>query len=297
METFARNAYIGVAMDLQNTLLYISSFQDLDEGYLKHPARDSFYEIYWLKHNKPLHFVEDGKVKVKGDWMYLVPPFRIFPFDKTGKEGLLIAFNRELLVMEPKEYSLSLFRLFSRHGDFSTLFMDEHNSGNLHVILRLLIDEYCEEPPNVLLQRTLLKAFLLKLMSNRDQELVSPNVNEKRIYHFLLLLDHHFTTQRDVDFYASKLNLSSKRLNQILKERFNRTIGQLLKERIIIEAKHELFAGKGGVKEIAFKLGFYDASYFSRFFRKATGVSPEQYRMRFAEQININNRLSSSYEK
>lgn len=276
-------------MDLQSTFIYISSFLELDESYLTHPGRDAFYEIYWLKQNKPLHFVEDGKLKVKGDWMYLVPPFRIFSFNPEGKEGLLIAFNKELLVFEAKEFSLNIFRLFSRHGDFSTLFMEEHNSVNLNAILELLTDEYRQMPSNLLLQRTLLKAFLLKLMANRDQELISPNANEKRIYHFLLLLENHFKTHRDVDFYAEKLNLSSKRLNQILKERFNRTIGQLLKERIIIEAKHELFAGHGGVKEIAFRLGFFDASYFSRFFRKATGLSPDQYRSRFAEQLKITN--------
>src|SRR5690606_36486463 len=133
------------------------------------------------------------------------------------------------LVFEAKEFSLNVFRLFSRHGDFSTLFMDEHNSVSLNAILKLLIDEYGLLPSNLLLQRTLLKAFLLKIMANRDQELVSPNANEKRIYHFLLLLENHFKTHRDVDFYAGKLNLSPKRLNQILKERFNRTIGQLLK--------------------------------------------------------------------
>src|SRR5690606_29408690 len=131
-----------------------------------------------------LHFVEDGKLQVKGDWMYLVPPFRVFSFDPKDKEGLLVAFNKELLVFEAKEFSLNIFRLFSRHGDFSTLFMEEHNSVNLNAILELLIDEYKQPSSNLLLQRTLLKAFLLKLMANRDQELISPNANEKRIYHF-----------------------------------------------------------------------------------------------------------------
>lgn len=251
-------------LDLRKSDLYIASFDELNDGFLDNSDRDLLFEIYWL---------EDQKL------MYLIPPLRNYRFKKALPTGTLIAFNKDLLTYEAQEFSLIVFNFFSRHGDFSTIFLDEYTSTSLTHILNIIDEEYSQlRPSNILLLRTLLKAFLLKLMASSEQQLISPDLNEKRVYHFLLLLEHHYTTEKSVRFYAEKLSLSSKRLNQILKEKVGKTINQLLQERLLIEAKHLLFLGKSNVKEISFSLGFDDPSYFSRFFKKMTNLSPEEFR-------------------
>lgn len=265
-------------LDPKRRLLFFSTFQQLDNTFLNDPNRDSYFEIYWVKNEKPLHFIDKDKMKVEGDWMYLVPSFRNYQFQQSNREGVLLAFNKDLLSYEAKEFSLNVFNLFSRHGDFSTLFIDKENSDSINTIFNLIKEEYTHHSANLLLIRTLLKAFLLKLMASAQQQLISPDYNERRIYHFLLLLENHFTTERSVNFYADKLSISAKRLNQILKPRIGKTINQLIQERLLIEAKHLLFIGKENIKEISFTLGFQDSSYFSRFFKKMTGMSPEKFR-------------------
>ncbi|STD11909.1 helix-turn-helix domain-containing protein [Chryseobacterium carnipullorum] len=52
----------------------------------------------------------------------------------------------------------------------------------------------------------------------------------------------------------------------------------MIAQRLILEAKRELSFGALTIKEIAFKLGFSDASYFSRFFKKQTGRNPEGFK-------------------
>lgn len=220
--------------------------------------------------------------------MYLVPPSRNYEFNKSKKSGMLIAFNKDLLTYEAKEFSLNVFSMFSKHGEFSTLFIDEENAKTLTAIINILEDEYEQHNENILLIRTLLKAFLLKTMVSSQQQLISPDLNEKRIYHFLLLLENHYLSEKRVDFYANKLNLSSKRLNQILKEKLGKTINQILQERLLIEAKHLLFTGTQSIKEIAFSLGFQDSSYFSRFFKKMTTLRPEEYKLELKKQITFN---------
>jgi len=279
---------MSTRLNLRKRYFHISTFRHLGEDFLNHPDRKLYFEIYWVNNEAPLHFVEDKKMTVKGDWMYLVPPFRNYHFDKTDKDGTLIAFNKDVLMYEAKESSLNIYNLFNRHGDFTTFFVDQEVSKSLTAILDLIKDEYTENRDNVLLLRTLLKAFLLKIMYSAKQQLINPELNEKRVYHFLLLLENHYISEKKVDFYAEKLNLSSKRLNQILKKKLGKTINQLLQERLLIEAKHLLFAGKENIKEISFSLGFHDSSYFSRFFKKMTNLSPEEFRTTIKNKISLN---------
>jgi AraC-like DNA-binding protein len=78
--------------------------------------------------------------------------------------------------------------------------------------------------------------------------------------------------------YSSLLNISSKALAKITRSHFNKTLTHLISERIVIEAKRELYLTSKTVKEIAWQLGFDDEYYFSRFFRNNADVSPQLFR-------------------
>ncbi len=74
------------------------------------------------------------------------------------------------------------------------------------------------------------------------------------------------------------LNISPKALAKITKNHFNKTLTNLISERIIIEAKRDLYLTNKPIKEIAYGLGYTDESYFSRFFKINTDVSPQMFR-------------------
>lgn len=78
--------------------------------------------------------------------------------------------------------------------------------------------------------------------------------------------------------YAEMLNISSKALAKITKVHFNKTLTDLIAERIVIEAKRELYLTSKPVKYIAYELGFDDEYYFIRFFKKNADVSPQLFR-------------------
>src|SRR5690554_110615 len=267
--------------------IHISTFEQLDPTFLERPDRSDYFEMYWVKDETPEHFIDHESRNIKGEWIYLVPPLRNYLFKRAGKKGIVIVFHGDLLMFEAKEFSLNVYTLFGRHGDFSTLFIDEDTTGSLAAILNILQAELRQDSGNLLLLRTLLKAFLLKLMAGSGQRLISPDLNEKRIYQFLLLLENHYTTEKRVEFYAEQLSLSAKRLNQILKQKLGKTINQILQERLLIEAKHLLFVGKDSIQEIAYRLGFQDASYFSRFFKKMTRRRPEEFRAEVKKKISF----------
>jgi AraC family transcriptional regulator, transcriptional activator of pobA len=92
------------------------------------------------------------------------------------------------------------------------------------------------------------------------------------------LLRTHITTQKQVSTYAGMLNLSVFQLNKITRETVDKPASELINEQIILEAKRYLLATSYQVKDIADQLGYEDISYFIRFYKKHTGITPEAFR-------------------
>lgn len=97
-----------------------------------------------------------------------------------------------------------------------------------------------------------------------------------RLYHDLLI--ENIDYNRDIDFYSKKLDITPNHLNKSVKAATGKTAISLLNEISILKAKMLLRNTNKSIGEIAFELGIEDQSYFSRFFKKATGLTPLQYR-------------------
>jgi AraC family transcriptional regulator, transcriptional activator of pobA len=91
-------------------------------------------------------------------------------------------------------------------------------------------------------------------------------------------IEEHFVSLHSPGDYAGLLNISTAALNKVVKGSLNKTLSQLIAERIIVEAKRQLYLTATPVKQIAFELGYDDEFYFSRFFKGHVGVSPQLFR-------------------
>ena len=99
------------------------------------------------------------------------------------------------------------------------------------------------------------------------------------------LINDHFINERNTSFYAQQLGLTNKKLNLISLKHTGKTIKQLLLERLVLETKKEIYLGKKNLKEITFNLGFNAPSYFTRFFKKYTGITPTEFIERQKVQV------------
>ncbi|HEV2479468.1 MAG TPA: helix-turn-helix domain-containing protein [Puia sp.] len=91
-------------------------------------------------------------------------------------------------------------------------------------------------------------------------------------------IETHYRTHHQAGDYEQLLHVSAAVLNKASKQYFGKTLTALIAERLIIEAKRQLYLTAKAVKEIAFELGYSDEFYFSRFFKKNVGVSPQVFR-------------------
>jgi AraC family transcriptional regulator, transcriptional activator of pobA len=92
------------------------------------------------------------------------------------------------------------------------------------------------------------------------------------------LVEENFRQQRLLDFYAAKLAMTPDHLNKHAKRTTGVTAGHLIRQRVLTEAKRLLVFSDQPIHEIAEDLAFSDPSHFTRFFRKHTGTTPQQFR-------------------
>jgi AraC family transcriptional activator of pobA len=95
---------------------------------------------------------------------------------------------------------------------------------------------------------------------------------------FLLLVEQHFAEHWPVARYASRLGLSPQRLNRLVRTERGCTALELVHERLTREACRRLVYVAMPAASLALELGFEDSAYFSRFFKRRTGMSPQQWR-------------------
>jgi len=91
-------------------------------------------------------------------------------------------------------------------------------------------------------------------------------------------IEERFASLHSPGDYAGMLNISTAALNKVVKASLDKTLSQLIAERIVVEAKRQLYLTSKPVKQIAFELGYDDEFYFSRFFKGNVGVSPQYFR-------------------
>lgn len=130
--------------------------------------------------------------------------------------------------------------------------------------------------------RHLLTALLLTLKPMYEAESTSPSAQlsraEKVLRQFLALVNQYARTQRNIEFYADRLCLSPHYLSNLVREACGQTVMQWINRSVILEAKVLLKHSDLLTYQIADELNFPNPSFFSKFFKRMTGMTPGEYR-------------------
>lgn len=106
---------------------------------------------------------------------------------------------------------------------------------------------------------------------------VSPYKNNI-VERFLELVHTHYREERMISFYANKLCITPKYLSKIVKENTGRSAGEWIENHVVLDARAMLQSSDMTIQQIAVSLNFPNQSFFGKYFKRATGMSPKQYR-------------------
>ena len=119
--------------------------------------------------------------------------------------------------------------------------------------------------------------YLQRNPQYRPDEVKSYRVREQ-FNRFMMLLEKDYKISRDVNYYAEKMNISSKYLTNIVSQVTGHTPKTIIDQYVILQLKMHLKRSTQSIKEMAWEFHFADVSFFCRYFKKHTGLTPQQIR-------------------
>lgn len=281
-----------------------SSILDIDwtgKSTAKKELNDFFIE--------PLHILKDGKIpsrphrKTVNDFIFitkgsiekmvcssvyevekgmimLLPPYKIRTFlhYTPDVEGFYCHFSNEFISDGP---GLKYLQDILNHAEIlynPTLFPDQEHQERISTLLRQMEELYRQNQGFDLIRLYLFT--LLGEIRHFIENLPRPNLsaNETLVFRFRKLITSQIQNLHSVKEYADLLHVSPNHLNKSIKNTTGKTASEIINESLLMEAKALLSQPHYSVSEISFALGVEDVSYFSRFFKKHSGISPSDYR-------------------
>lgn len=119
---------------------------------------------------------------------------------------------------------------------------------------------------------------IIQRLQGMDHNFPAKERNEEIFECFMENLTLYHTTERSLNFYAGKMGITANYLSKLIKECTGRTAVEWIDEYVILEAKSMIKHTQFTIQEIAYKLNFPSPSFFGKYFKRLTGMSPKQYK-------------------
>lgn len=247
--------------------------------------RHNFYELIWVQRGVGTHQIDFTTHTLQDKTLFFLTPGQVhYLHDQQAviEQASILIFNEEFIYQGDTDRellsSLTLLPAWDQH----TQTVQPPDATPLEHLIALMDAEYHLPNRNYELLRSALRILLILTVRHRTTVALSAgDLNTRRLNAFRTLVETQFATHHQAPPYAGQLALSLKRLDQICRQLTGKSAQRLIHERIVVEAKRLIAYHQASVKEVAFQIGFDDPSYFSRFFRRMTGVSPQSFREQF----------------
>lgn len=264
-------------------LLHVESIQARSRLYrweIDSHLHQGLHQLVWLQHGPVKAVLDDSRTEAEGPLAIAIPPGVAHAFGFTpASDGMVLTFDPRLLSEDDAEQRMAraLQLLFASPR---VLTVPARELQRLQPLFTQLLAEHESSDPGPV-TGWLARAVLWRLAEVARRAAVPARRAAQPLYtRWVVLAEAHYREHWPVTRYAAALGLSAERLNRLVRAETGDNAQALLHARLVREACRRLVHIAAPVSRIAFELGFEDAAYFSRFFRRHVGVAPGEYRRR-----------------
>lgn len=269
----------------RNEDLLISRFKPYSKihKHLHYPHRHNFYHLLLFTEGSGMHSIDFLNFPVKPYQIYFMVPGQVHSWNfEEPADGFVVNFSNSFFqpfLLRP-DY-LETFPFFSGEAADSVFEIPERLRPQIIDLFNEILNESegTERLNSDLIRVQLVHIFILiaRLASDKVKN-ISSAYNYTLLKNFKQLIEKNFLSLKLPKEYAELLYITPNHLNALCNDLLGISAGELIRNRIILEAKRLLVNLNLTISEISLQLNFNDNSYFTKFFKKYTGVTPEEFR-------------------
>lgn len=255
---------------------------------LKLPHRHNFYHMILFTQGEGSHTVDFQKFPVKAGQIYFMVPGQVHSWEFEGDvDGFVLNFSPNLFqsyLLRP-DY-LSQFSFFKGIAGDSVIQLPETDTQNaVKLFEEMLAIKFNANPFGIdKLRVAMLRLFLMVQEQCTHSGNALSGHNLTTLNNFQRLVDEHHATLRLPKEYAEMLFITPNHLNALTQDVLGKSAGEVIRDRVALEVKRLLINLEIPITEIAYQLNFSDNSYFTKFFKKQAGCTPEEFRKQVFKQ-------------
>ncbi len=241
------------------------------------PHKHDFYLVVLFTKGKGKHEVDFETYKVGPGALFVLKPGQMHYWELSKDvDGFVFFHSREFFDKGFISLSVKDFQFYNSFQNPPCFKIKGKSVLKLAGLMEEIVSEYNYK---ALLKwqkiHSLINLVYIEISREYKPLVDTKNINYlEKVRQFEDLIEGNFKTLKLVKDYANQLSITEKHLNRVTKSCLGKTSTELISERILLEAKRMLIYSKQNVTQIGEELGYFDASYFVRFFKKNTGITP-----------------------
>jgi AraC family transcriptional regulator, transcriptional activator of pobA len=252
---------------------------------VKYPHRHDFFEVLFLRKGSGYHVIDGNKYEIKPPSVFFMSPGQAHKLELSQDiEGYIFIFTADFYLLNRiNQNSLIEFPFFyTIHQDNPPLQINKESDVRfLETLFRqgiAEIDQPGDHIPDMM--RSILDLILTTCAARYpvNENLLNKGKGQILVKKFFHLIEENNQKNLSLSDYASLIGVTANHLTQTVKVLTGKTSLQIIKAKQLLEIKRLLVHTNLNVSEIANQLNFEDQSYFSKFFKRETGLTPLQYR-------------------
>ncbi|VXB50886.1 AraC family transcriptional regulator [Flavobacterium sp. 9AF] len=261
---------------------YINSFANhlKKHRFIEDLHRHNFYLLVFFTQGNGVHSIDFVNYPVQKGSLFVMQPGQMHSWKLSQDiEGYIVFYSKEIFDLYFKNKSIEEYAFFKSFQNNPEIVLSNEKSKLLEMYFNLMLDE---KENNQIYRKNklinLLDCILIEITRCYESEILIVNSNyHLKLKQFETFLEEHYKIEKSPSYYADKMAITLKHLNRITKSILDKTVTDVITERLLLEGKRLLVERKRTINQIADELGFTSPNYFIKLFKKREGITTKEF--------------------
>ncbi len=256
-------------------------FESLDSSFINKQYRTNFYNFIYVTEGKCSHELDFIEHTIHAGESFLISNNRVHKYcDFTNVEGYSVMFTEGFMCEFLSNQSSVVKDLFKQSHLNPHIKSTYLYSSTLTALFDVICRMYTQSN-EVIDEKVIASTFMTVVQIIMNSKFLDYTVQAQKnelFVQFTELVDKHIDHEKSVEGYAKMMHVSEKTVNQVTRKAIDESAKQYIIKQLVQKIRLRLSFEQKSINEIAYDLGFSEASNLTRFFKKNTGISPKEFR-------------------